>query len=77
MANITLSIDDAVIKKVRKIAIDQDTTMTAMIRDFLNSTAEREVRDKERRITLLEKSFNDLECDMGKRTWKREELYVR
>ena len=28
--NITLSIDEGIVKKVRKIAIDKDTTLTAM-----------------------------------------------
>lgn len=75
MANITLNIDDEVIKKVRKIAIDENSTMTAMIRKFLQSVAERENPERERKIALLEKSFNNLGRDMGKRTWTREDLY--
>lgn len=75
MANITLNINDDVIKKVRKIAIDENTTMTAMIRKFLQSVAERENPERERKIALLEKSFNNLGRDMGKRTWIREDLY--
>ena len=31
--NITLSIDEEIVKKVRKIAVDKDTTLTAMVRD--------------------------------------------
>ena len=33
--NITLNIDEEIVKKVRKIAIDKDTTLTAMVRDYL------------------------------------------
>jgi hypothetical protein len=75
VTNITLNIDDEVIKKVRKIAIDENSTMTAMIRDFLQSVAEREDPEKEREITKLERSFDLLGRDMGKRTWIREDLY--
>ena len=38
--NITLSIDKETVKKVRKIAIDRDTTLTAMVRGFLHSVAD-------------------------------------
>ncbi|MCF6236219.1 MAG: DUF6364 family protein [Gammaproteobacteria bacterium] len=75
MTNITLNIDDEVIKKVRKIAIDENSTMTAMIRDFLQSVAERENPEKERKINRLERSFDLLGRDMGKRSWTREDLY--
>ena len=40
---ITLSIDEEVVKKVRKIAIDKDTTLTAMVRDYLTSIASRDI----------------------------------
>jgi len=75
MANITLNVDDDVIKKVRKIAIDKNSTMTAMIRNFLQSIAERENLEKERKIIMLEKSFNALGRDMEERNWTREDLY--
>ncbi len=75
MTNITLTIDDDIIKKVRKIAIDENSTMTAMIRDYLQSIAERESPEKARKIALLEKSFTHLSTDMGERTWTRDDLY--
>lgn len=37
--NITLSVDEEIVKKVRKMAIDRDTTLTAMVRDYLTSVA--------------------------------------
>ena len=75
MTNITLNIDDDVIKKVRKIAIDENSTMTAMIRDYLQSVVNRETPEKECKIALLEKSFGRLGRDMGERTWSRDDLY--
>ena len=36
MPNITLSVDEEIIKKVRKIAVDKNTTLTEMVREFLN-----------------------------------------
>ena len=75
MPNITLSVEKDVIKKVRKIAIDRDTTLTAMVRDFLKSVAGRDMQEKERHAQKLSETFIRCSRDMGKRIWKREELY--
>jgi predicted transcriptional regulator len=37
--NITLSLDDDLVKKVRKIAVERDTTLTGMARDYLEKLA--------------------------------------
>jgi hypothetical protein len=77
MPNITLSVDAEVIKKVRKIAIDKNTTLTALVRDYLNALAETENHSKARRIQDLKSSFKALSRDMGRREWTREDLYAR
>ena len=50
VSNITLSVDDDIIKKVRKIAIDKNTTLTAMVRDYLTSVAARDTQEKNEAI---------------------------
>lgn len=77
MPNITLKVDEEIVRKLRKIAVDQDTTLTQMIRDYLQSVADGESKKKTRAIRELRRSFSDLSRDMGKRTWKREDLYER
>ena len=77
MSNITLSVDDEVIKKVRKIAIDKNTTLTAMVRDFLTSVANRDALEKKDTINKLKESYDKLSRDMGRRQWTRESLYER
>ena len=77
MPNITLSVDEEIIKKVRKIAIDKNTTLTAMIRDFLISVADSDVHEKHQAIKKLRLSFRRLSRDMGRRSWTRETLYER
>jgi len=37
--NVTLSLDDDLVKRVRKIAVEHDTTLTGMIRDYLEQVA--------------------------------------
>lgn len=77
MSNITLSVDDDVIKKVRKIAIDKNTTLTAMVRDYLTSVAARNTQEKNEAIKRLCKSFRKFSRDMGQRKWSREDLHER
>lgn len=77
MPNITLSVDEDVIKKVRKIAIDKNTTLTAMVREFLTSVAARDAQVKHQAIRKLHQSFETISRDMGQRKWSREDLYER
>ena len=77
MPNITLSVDEETIKKVRKIAVDRNTTLTAMIREFLTDVANRDAHEKQQAIETLEETFRTLSRDMGERTWTREMLYDR
>ena len=77
MPNITLSVDDEIIKKVRKIAIDKNTTLTAMVRQFLTSVAALDAQEKNNALNKLQRSFKNLSSDMGRRKWSRENLHER
>ncbi len=77
MPNITLSVDDEIIKKVRKIAIDKNTTLTAMVREFLTSVTTRDAQEKNEAVRRLQKSFMKMSSDMGRRKWSRENLHER
>ena len=37
--NVTLSLEDELVKEVRKIAVERDTTLTGLIRDYLEKLA--------------------------------------
>ncbi|MGA8541569.1 MAG: DUF6364 family protein [Terriglobales bacterium] len=77
--NITLSIDDDVVKEVRKIALDRDTTLTALVRTYLQELAAEHAKSgrKRRELEALEESFKTLQFNMGEKTWTREDLYKR
>ncbi len=77
--NITLSLDDQLVKEVRKIAVDRDTTLTGMVRDYLQQlAAENATHGRRRRERdALERSFQQFRFKVGKRTWKRADLHAR
>lgn len=75
--NITLSVDDHVVRTVRKIAIDKNTTLTAMVRSYLESLAERDRLAREQAVKKLEDSFRRLSRPMGPHDWTRQDLHER
>ena len=77
--NVTLTIDDELVKKARKIAAERDTTLTGLIRDYLAKLAAEDAANDRRRREheALERSFERFRFKVGKRTWKRADLYVR
>ena len=77
MPNITLSVDDEVVRKVIKNAIDKNTTLTAIVRDHLKSIADLDEISKDLAINRLRESFTRYGRNMGQRRWKREDLYDR
>jgi len=77
MANITMSLDADLIKKVRKLAIERNTTLTALVREYLRRLAAREDERTEEIIDRLLDSWNTPGIVVGPQTWAREDLHER
>ncbi len=79
--NITFAADDDVVKTVRKIAIDRDTTLAGMLRECLNqiaASAGTEAAERKRQqLEALERSFEEHKFYGGPHTWRRADLYDR
>jgi hypothetical protein len=77
--NITLSLEDELVKEVRKIAVERDTTLTGMVRDYLTRVAaENAVSGRKRReLGALERTFDQVHLRIGKREWTRADLHAR
>ena len=71
----TLSIDEEIVIKVRKIATDKNTTLTAMVWDYLTSIASRDTAARKADAEKLMETFEKVSRDLGPRTWSREDLY--
>jgi hypothetical protein len=76
--NVTLSLEEELVRKVRAIAVDRDTTIAGLIRDYLEQLAAGEARSdsKIRQLRRLEESFQ-VQVKVGTRTWTREALHER
>jgi hypothetical protein len=77
MPNMTLHVDDRVLKKARKVAAEHHTTLTDMVRKYIEAIAKKADIRKEMVIRELLKSFKANARKIGRRTWSREALHER
>lgn len=77
MPNITMSVDGELLKKARKIAIDRETSLTGLVRNYLKELVEKEEVLKEMAANELESLFLSSQAVVGEKTWKRDDLHVR
>ena len=75
--NITLTMDDEVVRKVRRIAAQRDTTLTAIVREHLEAVANSDAQARQERVRQLQGTFRRLSRPMGPRTWSRDDLHDR
>ncbi len=77
MANVTISIDDDILKRAKKIAIDRDTSFNGLVRGYIESLVAYDQRRRELQIEELDKLFEESNADVGRVTWTRDELHAR
>ena len=74
MANLTLSVDDDLLKRARFRALERGTSVNALVRDYLESFAG---QGQERAVRALLELSDRLRAGSGPegRSWSREQLY--
>jgi plasmid stability protein len=76
MANLTISIDEDLLKRARLRAIEQGTSVNAILRDYLEAYAG--VRSlRERSIRDLVRLSKTARSRRGNRSWSRDDLHER
>lgn len=76
MKNITLSVDENVLAAVRRHAAERNSTVNALVREFLTGLAAHHDRARRARAQLRRLSAQS-RGRLGKRTWTREDLHER
>ena len=76
MKNITLSVDEDVLRAVRQYAAARDSSVNALVREFLAGIARRKNRadTARRRIKALSAKSK---ARIGSASWKRDGLHER
>ncbi len=76
MANLTITISDEVLKKARMRAIEQGTSVNAILREYLGQYAGARALHQEAVDNLLKLSRSS-DTGRGRRKWSRDELHER
>ena len=74
MANLTIAIDDDVLRRARIRAFESGTSVNALLRNYLESFVGDEGMSKRRAIVA---HADDNGHDIGPRSWSRAELHDR
>ncbi len=74
--NLTITVDNELLKRARIRALEEDTSVNAVLRDYLESYAGGPPRRREAigRFLALSQSAN---TGRGNATWTRDELHER
>lgn len=75
MANLTITLDDALLKKARVRAAELGTSVNAVLRDYMAAWAG--AADSRQAVDLLLARSKKARSGRGNRRWTREELHER
>ncbi|MBX3590970.1 MAG: hypothetical protein KF755_08685 [Burkholderiaceae bacterium] len=76
MSNLTITVDDEVLKKARIRALEQGSSVNAVLRELLEAYAGVH-RGQSAAATDLIALSNEVQTRRGDRAWTRDELYER
>ena len=76
MSNVTLSINDDDLKQARILALQQGTSLNAIIRRFIKTYVKRNTHYQQITERLLKRT-QQVSFNSDGRKWTREELYER
>lgn len=77
MTNLTLSIDEGLLRRARIRALEQDTSINALVRDYLECLAGPVTGQSAVRGILELAASSKSGSGAAGRTWTRDELYER
>jgi plasmid stability protein len=73
--NLTITIDDEVLRRARIRALQQGTSVNALLREFLESYAGSDAETQARRRLAALARESTASSGAAGRTWKRTEIY--
>ena len=74
--NITLSVDEDILAAVRRLAGERNSTVNALVREYLTNLAAHNDRAKRARARMRQLSAHS-QGQLGKKTWTRKDLHDR
>jgi hypothetical protein len=76
VANITLKIDEKLLRKARRLALRKKTSINAIVRKGIEEFVSGDL-SREAAVGGLEAFFRETKARVGAKTWTRDELHER
>ncbi len=76
MTNITLKIDDDILREARRLASQRKTSINAIVKQKLEEFVSSDL-SRETTLSGLDAFFKRSRAQIGKRTWTRDEIHER
>jgi len=74
--NITLVIDESILSEARRMAVEKDTTVNGLVREYLKQLTSQRAR-KARFRKQLTRLLDQVHGRVGEITWTRDQLHDR
>ena len=74
--NLTLTLDEDLLRAARKVALDRSTSVNQLVRDFLTRLVQ-ETDQREAARAAVEEIFRTRQVEIGVRDWTRGDLHDR
>jgi hypothetical protein len=74
--NVTIALDEAILRDARRIAAERSTSLNSLIREFLERLTLRESQSRTARQRIAQ-LCRDSKAEVGELTWTRDELHER
>ena len=74
--NLTLTLDEDLLRAARKVALDRDTSVNQLVRDYLAQLV-RETYRQQAALASLDEIFRTSRFEIGSKTWTRDDLHER
>jgi plasmid stability protein len=77
MTNLTLAVDEDVLRRARIRALEQGTSVNALLREYLGAFAAGQERREKAIADLLDLAARTTAGSGGRRGWSRDDLHDR
>lgn len=75
--NVTMSIDEGLLRKAKRVAFEKNASLNGMFRQYLEDLVSKEELGKKKSLDELKQLFKKYRSNIDMRKWKRNDLYAR
>lgn len=76
MKNVTLAVEEEILLAARKLALERNTTVNKLIREYLKQLVEEDT-SRQAALESLGRLMKKGIVEVGQKDWKRADLYER